>query len=167
MLAANIGVVPLTRIPESMVKEIVEVVMCDPFIKRRVAHDHREPGYISHPDVRYLGALVDAKLAGVFTLIDFSELEVEIHAALLPWAIRQSRELGAACLDHVFSDQQVQRATAYVIEGLESAKNYCLHLGFQTEGLRRNACLKDGRLIGVHVLGLLRHEWEQFSRKEV
>lgn len=160
---AKVGVVPLTRIPESMVREIVEVVMCDPYIKRRVAHDHREPGYISHPDVRYLGALVDGKIAGVFTLIDFSELEVEIHAALLPRYIRQSRQLGAACLDHVFSDSAVQRATAYIIEGLESARNYCLHLGFTQEGMRRNACLKDGRLVGVHVLGITRADWEKMK----
>lgn len=140
---------------------VVDAVMRDPYVARRVAHDHREPGYIFHPHVRYLAAEVDGKLAGVFTLIDFSELEVEIHAALLPWSIRQSRQLGAACLEHVFSDAAVQRATAYIIEGLESARNYCLRLGFTQEGMRRNACMKNGRLFGVHVLGITRADWEK------
>lgn len=142
---------------------IVDAVMHDPHVAARVSHDHREPGYIAHPEVRYLGAMVGRQVAGVFTLIDFSDLEVEIHVGLLPWAVKHSRELGRACLAHVFADRDVKRATAYIIEGLDSARNYCLKLGFQPEGFRRDACSKGGRLLGVHVLGITRADWEKLA----
>lgn len=163
MLAVNdqVSVFPMTRLHEATARAVVDTVMCSPYVASRVTHDHRMPGYIAHPDVRYLCAMVDGKVAGVFTLIDFSALEVEVHAGLLPWVVRHSRDLGRACLAHVFADPEVQRATAHIIEGLESARNYCLKLGFQQEGFRRSACSKDSRLIGVHVLGLTRADWEK------
>ena len=125
-----------------------------------VSHDHRPVSPVFHQLASYLGAYVGKVLAGVFLLIRFSPLEVEVHALILRKFIRQSRILGRACLAHVFAQPGVARATAYVIEGLESAKNYCLKLGFQQEGFRRTACAKDGILLGVHVMGITRQDWE-------
>jgi RimJ/RimL family protein N-acetyltransferase len=141
-----------------VLRAAVDSVFSDPYVRDRVAHDHRSPGFIAHPDVRYLAARANGRLAGFFLLIDVSPLEVETHAALLRWALPYSRDLGRACLAHVFRDPQVQRASAPVIEGLDSARNYCRKLGFREEGFRRAACMKNGRLLGVHLLGITRAE---------
>jgi hypothetical protein len=60
-----------------------------------------------------------------------------------------------------FANPAIERVTAYVIEGLTAARNYCLKLGFQFEGIRRNACRQNGRLLGVHILGMTRNDWEK------
>jgi RimJ/RimL family protein N-acetyltransferase len=93
-------------------------------------------------------------------VIESGFIEVDVHALLTRRALPQSRALGRLCLAHIFANPAIERVTAYVIEGLTAARNYCLKLGFQAEGLRRNACRQNGRLLGVHVLGITRNEWE-------
>lgn len=152
---------PLDCLTNDGQEHVVNAILLLPQIAGRIGHDHRPAGHIQHPNVSYLGAYVDGALVGVFTLIDSGFVEIDIHAALLPHALPQSRDLGRRCLAHVFGrDPNLARATAYVIEGLESAVNYCLKLGFQREGFRRDACMKGGRLVGVHVLGITRGDWE-------
>ena len=90
--------------------------------------------------------------------IRFSQLEIEMHSLLFKSSIWYSRDLGHLALDWAF-DEPIERVTAYVIEGLESAVNYCERLGFQYEGFRRNACMQDGELKGVWVLGMTREDW--------
>jgi hypothetical protein len=131
----------------------------DPYIAR-VGHDHRPAAPIIHPHARYLGAYIAGKLAGAFLVIESGFIELDLHALLMRHALPYSRALGRMCLDHAFSNPVIERVTAYVIEGLTAARNYCLKLGFKTEGMRRNACRQDGRLLGVHILGMTRNEWE-------
>jgi hypothetical protein len=132
----------------------------DPYISR-VGHDHRPAEPLQHPAVRYLGARVDGELVGAFLIIESGFIEVDVHALLTRRALPHSRALGRLCLGQAFADPSIERITAYVIEGLTKARNYCLKLGFQAEGFRRNACQQKGRLVGVHVLGMTRNEWEK------
>lgn len=132
----------------------------DPYIAR-VGHDDRPAAPIEHPHVHYLGARVDGDLVGAFMLIESGFVEVDVHALLTRRALPHSRALGRLCLTQAFANPAIERVTAYVIEGLTAARNYCLKLGFQVEGLRRNACRQNGRLLGVHVLGITRNEWEK------
>jgi hypothetical protein len=132
----------------------------DPYISR-IGHDHRPAEPLQHPAVRYLGARVDGELVGAFLIIESGFIEVDVHALLSEYAMPHSRALGRLCLDHIFADPAIQRVTAYVIEGLTTARNYCLKLGFQFEGIRRNACQQNGRLLGVHILGMTRNDWEK------
>lgn len=131
----------------------------DPYIAR-VGHDDRPAAPIEHPHVHYLGARIDGELVGAFMIIESGFVEVDVHALLTRRALPHSRALGRLCLAQAFANPAIERVTAYVIEGLTAARNYCLKLGFQTEGLRRNACRQNGRLLGVHVLGITRNEWE-------
>lgn len=132
----------------------------DPYIAR-VGHDDRPAALIEHPHVHYLGARVDGDLVGAFMVIESGFVEVDVHAMLTRRALPHSRALGRLCLAQAFANPAIERVTAYVIEGLTAARNYCLKLGFQVEGLRRNACRQNGRLLGVHVLGITRNEWEE------
>lgn len=132
----------------------------DPYISR-IGHDDRPAAPIEHPHVRYLGARVDGELVGAFLIIESGFIEVDVHALLTRRALPHSRALGRLCLAQAFASADIERVTAYVIEGLTAARNYCLKLGFQSEGFRRNACRQHGRLLGVHILGMTRNEWEQ------
>lgn len=132
----------------------------DPYIAR-VGHDDRPAALIEHPHVHYLGARVDGELVGAFMIIESGFVEVDVHALLTRRALPHSRALGRLCLAHAFANPTIQRVTAYVIEGLSAARNYCLKLGFQPEGYRRDACRQHGHLLGVHILGMTRNDWEK------
>ena len=131
----------------------------DPYIAR-VGHDDRPAAPIEHPHVHYLGARVDGELVGAFMIIESGFVEVDVHALLTRRALLHSRELGRLCLTQAFANPAIERVTAYVIEGLTAARNYCLKLGFQPEGFRRAACRQQGRPLGVHILGVTRNDWE-------
>lgn len=133
-------------------------IYSDPYITK-IGHDHRPAEHIQHPAVTYLSAWIGSAFAGAFIAIRFSPIEIELHALLKRASIKNSRTLGAACLEWAFA-QPIQRVTAYIIEGLEAAKNYCIKLGFKEEGCRRCACVQNGIVKNVYVLGMTRQEWE-------
>lgn len=125
-----------------------------------IAHDHRGAEPVFHPKAQYLGAYAAEKLAGLFLVIRVSAIEVDLHALILRKFIRHARDLGRDCLNWVFADRSIQRATAYVMEGRDPTINYTKKLGFRHEGMRRCACSLNGVLIGVHTMGLTRADWE-------
>jgi hypothetical protein len=139
----------------------IERILRDPWIKPKITRDGREPGFIDHPLVSYFGAYVDGRLLGVFVHIQFTEIEVEVHVALLREALPHSRKLAALFMDEVFADPKVTRATAHAIGSLKSAVNFGKKLGFQYEGERRDACIQNNRLLPVITLGLLRSDWRR------
>jgi hypothetical protein len=137
-------------------KHLLEVYS-DPYITK-IGHDHRPASPIQHPNATYLSAWVDGKFSGAFLVIKQSAVELELHALLKKSALKESRNLGMACLAWAFA-QPILRVTAYIIEGLEMAKNYCIKLGFKIEGCRRSACVQNGIVKDVYVLGMTRQEW--------
>jgi len=134
-------------------------IYADPWVAK-VGHDDRAAAPVIHPLTLYLGAYVYGALVGAFLLIRFSRREIEIHSLLQREALPWCRKLGRLCIGAAFADPDVTRVTANIIEGLESARNYCLKLGFVAEGFRRDAVMLGGRLVGVYVLGLIRQDWE-------
>lgn len=132
----------------------------DPYIAR-VGHDHRPATPVEHPAAQYVGAHVDGALVGAFLLIESGFIEIDVHALLTRRALPHSRALGRLVLDRIFADRTIERITAYVIEGLTAARNYCLKLGFKAEGFRRAACVQGGVLLGVHMLGMTRSDWKE------
>lgn len=145
-------------VTEGITKGHLLELYSDPYITQ-VGHDHRQASHIKHPAVQYLSAWHGGEFAGAFMCIHFSPLELELHALLKKQSLPVSRQLGRECLGWAF-EKPIARVTAYVIDGLDTAKNYCLKLGFKNEGYRRDACSKNGVLKGVHVLGMTRADWE-------
>lgn len=160
LCATDCSVHSLDRHAGATVRAAVDAIFKDPRVAPLIAHDHRAPGFILHPAVRYLGAAAEGRLAGVFMLIEGSPIDIEIHAALLPWAVRYSRALGRACLAEVFRDPEVMRVSTQVMADLPTALNYCRKVGMSLEGFKPDACSKGGRLVGLHLLGLTRAQWE-------
>lgn len=151
---------PLLELRPLNDQDALAAIYRDPYVSR-IGHDYRAAEPIKHPNARYLGAYVDGDLVGAFLLIESGSIETDLHALLTRRALEHSRELGRLCLDHVFRSPEIERVTAYIIGGLTAARNYCLKLGFVTEGLRRNACMQGGQLLGVHILGMTRNEWRE------
>jgi hypothetical protein len=132
-------------------------VYSDPYITR-VSPDDRAIAPVFHPLATYLSAFVDGKFVGAFLSIRYTEHEIESHALLTKAALKYSRQLGEMFLSWAFM-QGVMRVTAHIYEYLGSAKNYCLKLGFKVEGFRRCAVVKNGKAVGVYMLGITRQEW--------
>ena len=147
----------MTVVTEGITQEHLESVYADPYIAK-IGHDHRAAAPIYHPNVSYLSAWIGTTFAGAFMAVRFSPIEIELHALLKRSALKHSRALGNACLQWAFA-QPIQRVTAYIIEGLEAAKNYCIKLGFKEEGRRRSACVQSGIVKDVYVLGMTRLDW--------
>jgi hypothetical protein len=150
----------LAHMPARVVEEVVNTICAHASVARAVTTDQRAPGFISHPCVDYLGAFVGQDLVGVFMTVEASDIERDVHALLLPQALKHSRDLGAACLHWVFNDPAVQRVTAYVSSARPSTINFCRRLGFVQEGVRRHAETRAGQPHDVHVLGITRREWK-------
>lgn len=148
----QLSVKPLTD------RAALDSLFADPYIAR-VGHDHRPAAYIDHPAVRYLGAWVGGSLVGAFCVIESAWIEWDLHVLLRRCALPHSRRLLRLCLDRLFSESPIERVTGYVLEGLESAKNYALRCGFVYEGFRRRAVSVGGRPVGIHVLGMTREDW--------
>lgn len=133
-------------------------IYADPFVQR-IATDSQPGEPFIHPLVTYLSAFVRGKFVGAFMAIRQMNYDMEVHVLLMKEAIPQSRKLAQKFLDWVFA-QNVLRATAQIYSHLPSVKNFCLKLGFQYEGFRRLVDSKDGKPIGLHMLGLTIYEWE-------
>jgi len=151
----------MVRVTEGVRDDDLKALYRDPYISR-VGHDYRPASPIDHPLVTYLSAWVDDVFVGAFMAIQQTAIEIEVHALLKRKAIMRSRELGMAFIDWCFT-KPIERITAWVIEGLESAKNYCLRLGFTFEGVRRSACIQNGSLKNLYMLGMTRQQWSDIK----
>lgn len=147
-------------VSEGITQDHLDEVYSDPYIAK-VGHDHRPAAPISHPLVTYLTAKVDGKFAGAFMAIQQTSVELELHSLLKKSALPHSRLLGFEFLRWAFESRPILRVTAYIIEGLESAKNYCLKLGMKLEGFRRDACVQNGVVKGLYILGMTRQDWRK------
>jgi hypothetical protein len=150
--------VHLAPIPSD--SELIAALYRDPWVSR-VGHDHRPASPVHHPSAHYLGAYVHGAFVGAFLVIESGWVELDLHALLSRRALPACREFGRLCLAAAFAwSAEIQRVTAYVLQGLESARNYCRKLGFVDEGMRRDAARINGAPVGVYVLGMTRSEWE-------
>jgi len=150
----------MSVVTEGITKGHLLEVYSDPYITAKIGHDHRPAAPIDHPSVTYLTATVGGRFAGAFMAIRFSSTEIELHSLLHKSAIKHSRDLGCAFLAWAFA-RPILRVTAYIIEGLESARNYCIKLGFKEEGRRRAACVQGGIAKDIYILGMTRTDWSK------
>jgi len=128
---------------------------------QRIAHDLRPAIPVESPHARYWGAYLNDRLVGGFLALPVSSIERDVHALLWPSALPYARKLGLLFVEQMFADLRVSRLTAQVMSSIPTAVNYCQKIGFKREGYKPDACLKDGKLIGVHILGLTRSDWSK------
>lgn len=126
-----------------------------------ISTDQRTAAPINHPLASYLAAYVDGVLVGGFLLVKTTRIETDLHALLWRCALPHSREFGRMCIATAFASINVMRVTAYVSQALKTVRNYCMKLGFTSEGIRRDACSVNGIFYGVETLGMTRKEWSE------
>lgn len=62
-------------------------------------------------------------------------------------------------LEYCFKNLHMERVTLDHFSGNQRASNLYQKLGFQYEGILRNACKKDGRYYDLHAMAMLRAEY--------
>ena len=145
------------RITEGIAPDHLAEVYSDAYIAR-VGHDQRPFAPVIHPVATYVSAWVDDAFAGAFLAVRATSVETDVHALLFRRTVKHSRELGRMFISWCF-ERPIFRITAQIIEGLDSALNYCLRLGFKREGFKPAVCTQGGALRGVHILGITRADW--------
>lgn len=145
---------------EGISDEDMQSLYADPFISR-IGDDACPAQPIHHPLVTYLSARIDGEFAGAYICVKFTDQEFELHSLLMKKATRYSRRLGDLVLRWAFSHPAVLRVTGYIRDGIPTAINHCLKMGFEYEGFRREALLVNGEPKGIHILGLTRKEWSK------
>ena len=149
---------PMLEIKEVKDLNILDSLFNDPYVSK-IGHDHAPLRVINHPSVKYLSARLNDEQVGAFMVVESGFIEFDLHCMLSKKALPHSRDFAKLCLMWAFAHQHIQRVTAYVVEGLESAANFCLKIGFKNEGTRRDACMKNNKLVGVRILGMTRKDW--------
>ena len=129
----------------------------DPYIQR-IGYEGRPAAPIDHEAAMYFGAFVDGVFIGAYCLIRQSSTEFDVHSLLRKEVVELSRVIGVHFIAFAFQRFAIARMTAWVAEGMESTVNYCRKIGFQYEGFKRDAFMKRGRLMGVHMLGITRRD---------
>lgn len=148
----------MIELTEGISGENLAALYADPLIAR-TGDDDNPAAPVSHPLLKYLSAWVDGQFVGAYIAIEFTRREYELHSLLLRKATRHSRDLGRLVLAWAFGHEHTMRVTGYIREGIESAVNHCLKMGFTYEGFRRDALMVNGEPKGIHILGLTRKEW--------
>lgn len=150
----------MITLTEGITEENLHALYADPFMAR-IGDDGMGVEPIYHPLVKYLSAFVDGEFVGAYLVIEFSHTEYEAHSLLQKKATRYSRRIGRLLIEWTFAHDDINRLTGYVREGLQSAVNHCLKMGFKYEGFRRDALLVNGEPKGIHVLGITRRDWSE------
>ncbi len=148
----------MIALSEGITPENLAQIYADPFMSR-IADDGQQMYPVFHELAQYLSAWIDGVFVGAYLVIRYSPTEYEAHSLLMRAATKQSRALGALLLEWIFGHDSVLRVTGYIRDGLTSAINHCLLMGFTYEGFRRNAVLYNGIPTGIHILGITRQEW--------
>lgn len=125
-----------------------------------VEHDGRPFSPIKHELVKYISAFTDGKFMGAFMIVLFNKTEIEIHSLLKKTSLKYSRVLGKEVIDFIFINYSIKRITAYIMDGLYKPMSFVKKLGFELEGIKRDACTKYGKTKDIYMFGLTRKEWE-------
>jgi len=141
-------------------KENLTSLYQDTYIQQ-ASHDNKSFEPIDHPLVKYASVYDKNNFLGAFLIVLFSKTEIEIHALLKKSSLYFSRQAGLEIIDFVFKEYNPLRITANIIGNLSKAQNYVEKLGFCLEGVRRDACVKDGKNTNINVYGLTQKEWRE------
>ena len=140
-------------------KSILIDLYSDPYISR-VGHDHRPAKPIEHDLVFYLAAKIDGVYVGAFLCVLQTKVDCHIHSLLKKSALKKSRILCRKAIRWVFENMPVSRVSSPVIEGFEKAMNLCKKIGMNYEGCLKDACVVEGVLKDIHLMGITRRGFE-------
>lgn len=143
--------------------ELINQVIQDPWIKNLSENQTTEFKPFPFEVAAYFAVYVEDEFCGLFTLMAISPIEVELHYLLKKNAVQHSRLISKEVLKFIFANPNVMRITTTIFEDRKIVVNLCLKHGFVYEGFRRKCLQVKGKLIGLHMLGLTREDFEKWA----
>lgn len=156
-----LGVHKLIVIEKGITPENLYKIYADPYITNAISYGDKKPYPVFHELAHYASLIIDGVFSGAFLIVHYSEFETEIHSLLFKECRKLCHEICHKLIDYCFTESPAIRITATVGGELNSVKNILLKCGFTYEGFRRDAYLKNGKLEGIHILGITRNEWSE------
>lgn len=81
------------------------------------------------------------------------------------WGKGYGKEAAELLFDHGFNSLNLNRIGCGTFESNTGMKRLALSLGMKEEGRRREAAFKNGRYLDVIEYGILKNEYEEYSKK--
>lgn len=88
-------------------------------------------------------------------------LDVVLHVVMFDRRLRGREDTFKDIMAYFFKALKLNRMTSIIADDCRTAINLALRIGFKEEGLMRQAMLRDGKLLDMHVLGILREEFDE------
>lgn len=85
-------------------------------------------------------------------------LDCVLHLVMFDRRLRGRESLFLEIMSHFFKRLELRRMTAIIADDCRTALNLVQRLGFKEEGNMRNAMLKEGKYVDVHIYGILAEE---------
>lgn len=146
------------EIKKGLTADNADYLFSQPCIKN-MGDDLREVKPIKSDLVYYFSAFIDGAFAGCMMYIKHSPYEIEIHNFLLKVAMPKMKEIISHVLDFAFSQKHVMRVTANIREDFKTMYNHVKKYGLKCEGYKPCAAIKNGKPVGVYILGLTKQNW--------
>lgn len=86
-------------------------------------------------------------------------LDMVLHLVMFDRRLRGREQLFLGIMEYYFRALRLRRMTAVIAADCEPALKLAHRLGFTTEGIVRYGVLRNGKYIDLHLLGLLREEF--------
>jgi RimJ/RimL family protein N-acetyltransferase len=138
--------------------DFIKSVVTHPSVWPHVSDDNsgNPEDFIPPESLLYLGAAENGNRVGFFAISAINSVCCEIHTTMLPSAWGKTIIYTAEVLDWIFSNTGFLKVITFVPETNKKALNLAIKSGLGVEGFLANSFIRDGELIGQHVLGINR-----------
>lgn len=144
--------------------DILNWIKADPFVQSRIGDSplHAEMA----PGMFYLVGIHEGETIGYCKCLCKAGIEIEVHPAVMGAHKKQSVEFFNSCLDWIFGNfEVVVRVSTQVLSQFPQVKRFVeKRLGFTYEGTMRSAAIRDSGYYDLHVLSILREDYERRRR---
>ena len=99
------------------------------------------------------------EIAGCYRLNSFLNRAFEIHAFILPeYRDKYAKLSGIKILEWCVEFLDFDKITTYIPKIYKNVYHFTRSMGFKEEGFNRSCFLKNGKLHGMHLLGITKQE---------
>jgi RimJ/RimL family protein N-acetyltransferase len=136
--------------------EFIKTVMANDAVWPHVSDDMCGNKDEFEPDtgLLYLSVEDDGERVGFFAVSAINSICCEIHTVMLPIAWGKTLRYTAEVIDWLFIETGFLKIMTFVPEINKKALNLALKSGLKIEGYLSHSFIKDGNLIGQHILGV-------------
>ena len=135
--------------------DFIKEVCTNPMVWPHISDDNCAIDEFTPSDsMIYLMVEDEGEGMGFFGLSAINTICYEIHTTMLPKAWGKTLRYTKEVLDWIFTNTVCLKVVTFVPETNKKALNLALKTGLKIEGFIEKSFLKNGSLIGQHVLGI-------------